>query len=51
MSEEIVQNELSDDVEEVAEEVDDPVTGSVKDAELENYDDQALEESVVDDGN
>lgn len=53
MSEEIVQNELEDDAEDVAEEVED-VTGNVKDAELENendLEDQELEEAVVDDGN
>ena len=53
MSEEIVQNELEDDAEDVAEEVDE-VTGNVKDAELEDendLEDQELAEAVVDDGN
>jgi hypothetical protein len=47
-----VQNELEDDAEDVAEEVEDSTNGNLKDTYDEEDDDdaQALEETVVDDG-
>jgi hypothetical protein len=47
-----VQNDIDDDAEEVAEEVDDS-TGNVKDTDVANendLEDQAFEETVADDG-